>query len=204
MSIMVAMNEIEILKIVEEDILRILTEEGKATPDALKGWIKVSYSFVSKAIQKLEDENLIRKEFSFYELTETGKEKGESILKKHLILENYFKKIRSGKEAHKEADLLEHYISGEVLNNIKELSTFKKESVSLIKLELHEDRLITDILIPGNELFERIISMGIVPGERIKMLNKIPGGMIVKIENKKFAIDKQIAEKIMVLDYEKA
>lgn len=199
------MKEIEILKIIKEDILRILSEREKTTFNILEEKIKASRSFILKAIQKLEDENLIQKENSFLKLTAIGKEKGENILRKHLAIENYFKKSTTEKEAHEKANLLEHYISEEVINNIKELSTFKgKEIVPLTNIELHKDRLITDISISDDELFERIISMGIVPGEKIKMINKIPDGVIVKIENKKFAIDKQIAKHIKVLKYGKA
>lgn len=199
------MKEIEILKIIKEDILRILSEREKTTFNILEEKIKASRSFILKAIQKLEDENLIQKENSFLKLTTIGKEKGENILRKHLAIENYFKKSTTEKEAHEKANLLEHYISEEVINNIKELSTFKgKEIVPLTNIELHKDRLITDISISDDELFERIISMGIVPGEKIKMINKIPDGVIVKIENKKFAIDKQIAKHIKVLKYGKA
>jgi Mn-dependent DtxR family transcriptional regulator len=199
------MKEIEILKIIKEDILRILSEREKTTFNILEEKIKASRSFILKAIQKLEDENLIQKENSFLKLTAIGKEKGENILRKHLAIENYFKKSTTEKEAHEKANLLEHYISEEVINNIKELSTFKgKEIVPLTNIELHKDRLITDISISDDELFERIISMGIVPGEKIKMINKIPDGVIVKIENKKFAIDKQITKHIKVLKYGKA
>ncbi|MCD6223865.1 MAG: FeoA domain-containing protein [Deltaproteobacteria bacterium] len=199
------MKEIEILKIIKEDILRILSEREKTTFNILEEEIKASRSFILKAIQKLVDENLIQKENSFLKLTTIGKEKGENILRKHLVIENYFKKSTTEKEAHEKANLLEHYISEEVINNIKELSTFKeKEVVPLINIELHKDRLITNISISDDELFERIISMGIVPGEKIKMINKISDGVIVKIENKKFAIDKQIVKNIKVLEHGKA
>jgi Mn-dependent DtxR family transcriptional regulator len=199
------MEKMEILEIVKEDILRILNEREKTTFNILEKEIKISRQFMSKAIQKLVDDKLIHKDNSLLKLTKKGKGKGDNILRKHLVIENYFKKIVTEKEAHEKANLLEHYISEEVINNIKELSTFKgKEIIPLINIELNKDRLITNISISDDELFERLVCMGIVPGQKIRTTNKIPDGVIIKIENKKIAIDRQIAKHIEVLDYGKA
>ena len=59
-------KEPDILKIVKEDILRILGETKKEVLlDSIKAEIKVSPSFVSQAIKGLEEENqiLVRKNF---------------------------------------------------------------------------------------------------------------------------------------------
>jgi Mn-dependent DtxR family transcriptional regulator len=185
------MEKMEILEIVKEDILRILNEREKTTFNILEKEIKISRQFMSKAIQKLVDDKLIHKDNSLLKLTKKGKGKGDNILRKHLVIENYFKKIVTEKEAHEKANLLEHYISEEVINNIKELSTFKgKEIIPLINIELNKDRLITNISISDDELFERLVCMGIVPGQKIRTTNKIPDGVIIKI--------------VEVLDYGKA
>ena len=41
--------------------------------------------------------------------------------------------------------------------------------------------------------------MGIHPREKIRVISKIPDGIIIEIRNKKFAIDKDIAKNIMVV-----
>jgi len=41
--------------------------------------------------------------------------------------------------------------------------------------------------------------MGIFPGEKILITNVIPGSIIVKTGNKKFALGEEIAKKIEVL-----
>ena len=135
-------------------------------------------------------------------LTERGKENAKNILNKHFVLEKYFEKIRSKKEAHNVAHILEHYVSREVINNIKKLSTLKKEGVPLTKFELNKEGIITDITFSDYGLFERIISMGIFLGENIVITNEIPYGIIVQIKNKKFALDKNIAEGIKAVEYE--
>jgi len=191
-----------ILKVVKEDILRILGEQRRRVSlEILKEEIKVSLSFIYEAIEELEREGLIKSQQIFFTLTEEGEEKARDILKKHLVFEDYFKKTRTEEEAHKIAHILEHYVSEEVLNNIKKLSTFKEEGIYLTKLKLRKKGLITNIVISDNGLFERVVSMGIVPGEEVMITSEVPNAIIIKIENKKFALDKNIARKIKVLEY---
>jgi Mn-dependent DtxR family transcriptional regulator len=194
----------DILKIVKEDVLRVLGERknSKISLESIKSEIKVSNLFISKAIEELKIKGLIEKKDHFFKLTKRGEKEGGDIFKKHLILEKYFKKIRSEKEAHKIAHILEHYISEEVIKNIKKLSTLKKRGVSLIEFRL-KNGLISDIILDIG-LFERIISMGIFPGEKIKIINEIPNGIVIEVKNKKFVLDKDIAKEIKVLEYEKS
>lgn len=198
-------KESDILEIVKEDILRILGERKKQVSlETITNEIKVFSSFISRVINELEKEELIQSQQAFFKLTEKGKEKAKSVLRKHLALENYFKERRSKKEAHEIAHILEHYISEEIIRNIKKLSTFKGIGIPLTDLELHKESLITDITVPDNKLFERMVSMGIFPGEKISLANVISSCIIVKIKNKKFALDNNIAKEIKVVEYEKS
>ena len=191
-----------ILKIVKEDILRILGEEKRRISlGILKEEIKVSLSFINEAVEELKKGGLVQSQQNFFRLTEKGEENAKDILRKHLIFENYFKKTRTKNEAHKIAHILEHYVSEEVLNNIKKLSTFKEEGIYLTKLKLRKKGLITNIMISDNGLFERVVSMGIVPGEEVMITSEVSNAIIIKIKNKKFALDKDIARKIKVLEY---
>lgn len=194
-----------VLRIVKEDILRTLRErKDKTTINTIKKEIKVYSSFISEAIEVLKKDGFIRSQKGFYELTEKGGRKAKDILRKHLVFENYFKKTKTKKEAHEIAHILEHYVSGEVINNIKKLSTFKGKGNSLTKLKIHKSGLITNIAVSDNRLFERMASMGIFPGEEITIANEIPNAIIIKIRHNKFVLDKGIAEKVMVLEYEKS
>jgi len=67
-------QEINVLKIVKEDILRI-TGEAKNRKISLKSMeieINVSNTFIFKAVSELESENLINLKGNFVELTEKG------------------------------------------------------------------------------------------------------------------------------------
>jgi len=199
------LKESDILKIIKEDILRTLSErEEKVSFKSLTTEIKVFHSFVSKAIKDLGEESLIKIEENFVRLTQIGQDKAKDILRKRLVLENYFKKTSNEKAAHRKANILEHYISEEVIKNIKKLYTLKERGIPLTKFKLHKESLVADITIPSNELFERIVSMGIFPGEEIIVTNKISSGVVVKMKNKKFALDNNIANEIKVIEYEKS
>jgi Mn-dependent DtxR family transcriptional regulator len=199
-------KESDILKIVKEDILRVLGEERykKTSLERIKPKVKVSSQVLRKAIEALEKEGLILLQGRFISLTKRGQPSAKNIVKKHLVLENYFKKTRSERQAHKAAHVLEHYVSNEAMNNIKKLSTLKEKDIPLVEIELRKEALITNISFRSSKLFERVISMGIFPGERIKITNKIANGVVVKVKNKKFALEKNIARGIRVLEHERA
>ncbi len=193
-------EELTILKIVKEDILEVLQrEKSEILISEIKPEIKVSPFFISKAVKELGEEGLVglRKDSIF--LTEKGIPKAKNIVKKHHVLEDYFRKIKSKKEAFEKASILEHYVSMEVIDNIKRLFTLKKEGVPLTKLEFNKEGIITDIMFSDYGLFERIVSMGICLGEKIKVMYNIPDGIVVNVSGKNFAMGKEIAKKIEVL-----
>jgi len=198
-------KEPDVLKVVKEDVLRILCERSKRTSlEIIKDKIKVAHPLISEALEELERDDLIAIQEKFILLTELGQENAKNILDRHFVLEDYFEKTGSKIEAHTAAHILEHYVSGEVINNIKKLSTLKMEGVPLTKFDLNREGMITDITFSDYGLFERIVSMGIFLGEKIIITNEIPHGVVVKIRNKKFALDKNIAEEIKVVEYERS
>lgn len=200
-------QESSVLRIVKEDVLRILGEgKGRASLETIQSAIKASNSFVFTAFKKLEKENQIQIEESTVKLTESGKEKADDICRKHNILEEYFyqpkKKskevVRGKKTAHEAAHLLEHHISEQVLDNIKKLLTLREEGVPLSAYKRRKG-MITDLLL-DDKMFERLISMGFSPGENMEIKEILPNAIVIKIKNKKFAIDREIAGAIRILE----
>lgn len=190
----------DILKIVKEDILRILAEaKSKVILKSIKDEVSASDLFISKAIDELKKDRMISSGNNFIWLTSSGKTEAKDILEKHLLLERYFENIKSKKEAHRISHLIEHFVSNEVINNLEKLSTFKGEGLSLVEFK-KEEGLITDITLDA-QLFERIISMGIFPGEKIKFIVNLPNGIIFNIKNKKIFLAREIAKNIKVLAY---
>ena len=192
-------KESDILKIVKEDILRILGEEKtRISLESIRSEVNVSDIFISEAVKELEKENLIRFNNNFILLTKEGEENAKNIVKKHLVIENYFKETKNEREAHKAAHILEHYVSKEVIDNIKKLSTFKHKSIPLTEFEIDKEGMITDIVFSDYGVFERIVSMGIFLGEKIKITNRISNNIIVNVENKKIALNRDMARGIKV------
>ena len=188
---------------VKEDILRLLSEiSERIKVETIKDEIKVAHPFISKALEELERDGLINIQEKFISLTELGQEKAKTILEKHLVLEDYFKKTKSTIDAHIAAYILEHYVSRKVIDNIKKLSTLKKEGVPLTKFKLNKEGLITEINVSDYKLFERAVSMGLFPGEKIRVISEISHGIVLKLTNKKIALDRSVAERIKALEYE--
>jgi DNA-binding GntR family transcriptional regulator len=71
-------QEVNILRIIKEDILRIMGEvkRTRISLKSIKEEINASNFYISKAISVLEGENLIKLEKSFVELTEKRAGKG--------------------------------------------------------------------------------------------------------------------------------
>jgi len=188
---------------VKEDILRLLSEiSERIKVETIKDEIKVAHPFISKALEELERDGLINIQEKFISLTELGQEKAKTILEKHLVLEDYFKKTKSTIDAHIAAHILEHYVSRKVIDIIKKLSTLKKEGVPLTKFKLNKEGLITEINVSDYKLFERAVSMGLFPGEKIRVISEISHGIVLKVTNKKIALDRSVAERIKALECE--
>jgi DNA-binding PadR family transcriptional regulator/Fe2+ transport system protein FeoA len=194
-----------VMSMVKDDILRVSAEENssKVPLKLINSKIKASGDFIAAAGRQLEKEGLIRLEDGYVILVKKGQKKVGKILKKHSILEDYFKEKRDEIDAHKEADFLEHYISEEALNNVKKLSTFEGCSKELGEFGIGRDCLIVDVEFSVGGLFERMVSMGIYPGEKVRIMYSTPDGFVIDINNKKIAIGKDIARGIKVVEYAK-
>jgi Mn-dependent DtxR family transcriptional regulator len=196
-------EEPDLLKIVKEDILEDLCNKGgRDYLSSIEPEIKVSKDFIKKNIRMLEKNGLLECGKNIngqIVLTEKGAALAKKISVKHSVLEKYFFKIRKDKkEAYKLASIFEHYVSVRVLNNVKKLTTLKEDGEPLTNLERNETGLISDAVL-NSGLFERFVSMGIVPGENIRIKNELPNILIVETENKKFALSKELARCVKVI-----
>jgi len=89
----------DILKIVKEDVLRILHERSEKTSlEIMEDEIKVAHPIITRALEELERDDLITIQEHFILLTELGQKSAKNIVKKHFVLENYFEKTRSSKK----------------------------------------------------------------------------------------------------------
>jgi len=193
-------EDVEVLKIIKEDILRVLGEQKgkKISLESITSKVNVADQFIFRAVKELERRNLIKHNDNFISLTKRGEENAKDIVKRHIVIEDYFKRTKNETEAHKVANILEHYVSKEVIDNIKKLSTLKSTGIPLTRFENNREGMITDMVFSDYGIFERIVSMGIFLGEKIKITNRISDTVIVSIGNKKIALNNDIAEGIRI------
>lgn len=178
---------------VQEDLLRALSERGgEAFLESLKA--EIQSSFFDSAVEKLQDRNLVQTEGKKLKITETGEERSKDVLRKHLAVERHFEKSRSKEEAHKAAHFLEHQISSDVIERIEKVSSLRDKGTPITKLGSNQG-LITSILLEG-KIFERVVSMGMCPGRKVRIHNDLPNAIVVEIDGKKLALEKGIAKQI--------
>jgi len=188
-------------RIIKEDILRILYEEGeRVLPKELFEKIDAPDKEVLNAIEELISEGLIEYSSSkALKLTPKGKIKGKDIFEKHIVIENYFIENRTEARAHNIAHILEHYISEEVILNLKLINSYKNQGIPLLNSSVGFEYFITDIGFNiGDNIFERLASMDIYPGKKIIVSTILPNCIILGMGNKKVAIDKSIAKEVKV------
>lgn len=112
----------------KEDYLRSIYEltsegEGGAKTSELAKKMKVSDASATEALKKLEDEDLVcRAPYKGFTLSPMGKKEAEELQKKHSILEKFFSEKLGLENAEEQADAVEHHITEEAAERIKELN----------------------------------------------------------------------------------
>ncbi|HHU07294.1 MAG TPA: metal-dependent transcriptional regulator [Clostridiaceae bacterium] len=89
----------------------------------------VSKPSVSNAVKKLRNEGLVNMDDSrFLILTDEGQKYAKSIFERHVVIENFLTDILNVDEeiAHKDACRLEHIVSSETVDKIKEFGGEEK------------------------------------------------------------------------------
>lgn len=156
---------------------------------------------VSQFLKKLAKKKLVNyKPYKGVKLTKFGMRYAKEIKEKYEVSEKFFEKFLKVKEAHKEAEVLEHALSKDVFKKMKRLVSLREKAVELDKLKKSENAEILFMKISNYKTLARINAIGFVPGERIKVIRKIKNGpLIIKVKNTKISIGKKIAKNIMVI-----
>ncbi len=192
-------------RILREDILRALAESGGVLfsrdlrREALLNRTDEFDDKYEGIINELNGKGLIRIEKDRVHLTKSGLSEAKRILDKHVLLEEYYRGKLSLQEAHRKAHLLEHYVSEEVLRNVLKLKGLRGSGVKLLNLLPKDSGIIADILLKDVRSFERLVSMGILPGEVIRLELKAPDYFLVSLKDRRFAIDRFFADSILVV-----
>lgn len=208
-----------------EDCLEAIimhSAEGKEaeTVSILAGALEIDVGEVSALLDTLEkEEDIISGPGGSISLTEKGRATGESVLKKHRILECFFTEMlgMDPDTASKEACEMEHSASEYTINRIGSFISGRRgrcrtghgaacgnlrapgECRFTVLDDFEEGDVVRIVGIragPGGG--RRLADLGIVPGEKIKLVRRLPGGsVLVMIKGCEVAISPEIAGRVM-------
>lgn len=189
------------LKEIMEDILRLAAEkEGDLIPfSLLKSETSASDELFVEAIDRLERKGLASIERDEFILTKIGREKAEKILEKHAIIEKYFKEIFEEPMRHDVAHALEHFVADKTISRMRELLMMNERGKPAPEFPIGREVLIVAIQSTDKNILEKIISLGLAPGGKVKIEERIPSAVIFNIEGRKVALANELAEKILAV-----
>jgi Mn-dependent DtxR family transcriptional regulator len=117
-----------------EMICRNSAQYGYLRINKLAALLNVKASSASKMVQKLGELEMLKYEkYGIVVLTDSGKEIGEFLLRRHRIIEEFLKNIGIGENLLVETELIEHNVSSSTLKCIEILNMFFYENDSLNK-----------------------------------------------------------------------
>jgi len=189
----------------QEDVLRLLIERplplGRAEKERLRKELALSVQDFVSLISELEVKGWLRTDEAKLSLTPIGTEVARDLLDRHQTAERFFNEILGDPPsvAHAAAEKLEHVISKQALEELKESLARARGATPLTNIPPGEGGTIVAVRDPGGRSFSRLMGMGLSPGTRLKLTRRLPNGaVIVNINGGKAAIAAQIARAVFV------
>jgi DtxR family Mn-dependent transcriptional regulator len=201
-----------------------LTQDGTSarTTDIAKK-MKVSPASVTEMMQRLDSLGYITYEkYKGVLLTDPGKRIGETIKRKHRLLERFLVDVLgiAKDKSHEEACRLEHMLSDESERRISEMMNHPttcpdgdpipaldqlclnkdEDSSALSELSEGDEGVISHLSCDDPQKIRRIIAMGFVPERCLTVEEKLPmgGPVLVQIGDCRVALAKEYADLVFV------
>ncbi|MDY6985969.1 MAG: metal-dependent transcriptional regulator [Candidatus Thermoplasmatota archaeon] len=214
---MLSENEEEYL----EEIYSLSEDREKISISRISEAMGVSKASTSEMISKLSEKKLLKHErYGEIELTEEGMNIARNIKRRHRLLESFLHFLGK-RDVHNEACKLEHGISEESADAIcrflgapercpddgKEIPRCGKDCSECLKKTLADISTGKETVIfrtlCGKKASMRLNELGLLPGEKIKVVNRMAHGPIeVEVKGTKVAIGYGLAKKILVEECE--
>lgn len=192
----------DIFKMYKEDLLRAILEFGitNGEADANDLFIDVGgeQRLFEQVILEMEKEKLIKRIGDLIVLTPSGRKSAEKIYAKHRFIEKYFREVFSETDVHILAHALEHCVSDSLLAKMQGELALMGETLNLSELMVGEQATILAIAVPDKKLLSRFLGIGLSPGSKIELYERLPGQLVIEVEGRKIALDSFIADKILV------
>lgn len=213
-----------ITPIIEDYLKAIYTleqREGQVRTVALAEELSVKPPTVTAMLKTLANFELIKYEpYQAIELTEKGRLIALEIVRHHRLIELYLVEALgfSWDEVHEEAEVLEHFISEKLEARIAEYlgnpthdphgdpiptldGTLPAHSItSLAESPANKKYSITRVATQDSEKLRYLADLGLIPGERVKILAKAPfdGPLTIKIGGQILALDNRLARTVII------
>ncbi len=190
----------------EENLLRLLIEQelGAQGGDRsqLREQLRLSAQDYSSLVLRLQEKGWLRKGEGKLYLTPVGTQVARELLDRHQTTERFFKEILGEPlaAAHAAAEKLEHVISRRALEELKESLARARGSTPLVNMAQNQEGTVIAVKDPGERSFSRLMGMGLCPGARLRLIDRLPDGTtIVEISGSKIAVAAQIAHAIFIM-----
>lgn len=205
-------------------VIYVLEEEGEtASTTNIANAMKVSSASVTNMLKRLAGMKLLEHQsYKGASLTPAGKKIALEVLRHHRLLELYLKEIMgySWDEVHDEAEKLEHHISEQFEDRIAELLNHpthdphgdpipskdgvvpEMATLSILEADENKPYIIGRVKDQDPELLRYLEKLGVIPGVRIKIIEKAPfnGPVTILLEDKEEVIGSNIAGEVYLVE----
>ncbi|MBI0583141.1 MAG: metal-dependent transcriptional regulator [Methanomassiliicoccus sp.] len=197
--------------------------EGAVKTTAIAAKLDLTPASVTEMTQKLAAEGYLNYEkYRGVTLTAKGRKVAERIKRRHRLLERFLVDIVGMKkeQSHDEAMKLEHNVSDGTVERLSQIMNYPTVcpdgdpippsetpaehdpdlSIPLDEMGDGDEGKITHLSCEDSAKIKRLISMGFVPGRRVRLEEKVPmgGPVLVQMEELKVALSRDYASKVMV------
>jgi DtxR family Mn-dependent transcriptional regulator len=204
-----------------ENIYRLEEEFGVAKTKLLAELVGVSLGTVTNTTTSLEEQDLVTHEpYKGIKLTETGRSIALDVIRRHRLSERLLTDILKieWSKVHNHSCKLEHAITSELTKSLEKAlghpetcphgnpiptacgGIVEEESQPLVDLDKGTKSVVTRITHEKQELLEYLMTLHLVPGSHIEVLDIAPfnGPITLKIGEQEHAISRQMASIVWV------
>lgn len=203
----------------EQDYLRVVYElqaksGGGVRASSVASGLGVSKASVSQMLGRLEQKGLVwrKKSYGLVSLSLEGVREARKVVRRHRLLEVFLSDWLGLKAFHGEAHALEHSVSDEAEERLYcllkrpakcpdggEIPAAGRSVISLANAPPGKVVKIVFSSLESKEELALVKSLGLVCGERVKVLRRISGGpLVVSVKGSQLALGRSVAGSVFV------
>jgi len=195
--------------------------QSNVSTNEIANLLDTSPASVTEMIKKLQEKNLvIYEKYNGVMLSDDGKNKAISIIRKHRLWETFLvrKLDFSWSEVHDVAEQLEHIKSEKLTDKLDHLLNYPKydphgdpipskkgvfkfqERISIFEMGINEEGIIMGVSLDNRDFLDHLTNLKISIGTKVKVIEQIKFDQSMKIEfdSKIEHVSKEIAENILI------